>query len=150
MRVREGPLALAHEALFRVAFGDVHRDPATRARDEREERIGDGVRRVRRDADLLKLGLERIVARELFREPRSGLAHRRGIRGWREHLLVHDPAHAALAHGFEHDAGIARVRERRDPRAHALHDAPPRGIEKSFGRHHGDLRALQSRDPLAE
>jgi len=86
MRVGERALALAHEALLRIALGDVHRDAAPRARDEREERIGDRVRRVRRDADLLELGLERIVCRELLREPRRGLAHRARLRRRRERL----------------------------------------------------------------
>ena len=68
VRVGERALAIAHVALLRLALGDVHRDRSAGARDEREERIGHGVRRVRRDADLLELRLECIVARELVRE----------------------------------------------------------------------------------
>ena len=150
MRVRERALALAHEAMLGVALRDVHRDAATRARNQREERVGDRVRRVRRDADLLELRLEHVEQRELFREARRGLAHGGGIGGRGEDFLIHDPAHAALAHRFEHHAGVAGVGEGRDAGAQPLDDSPARRVEEALGGHHRDLRALESRDPFAK
>src|SRR5512132_3309392 len=65
------------------------------------------------------------------------LAHRARCVRWigSEHFLVHDPAHARIAHGLHRDAARASVGVRGDARLDSLDDAETGGGEHRFAIH---------------
>ncbi len=146
----KGPRAIADERGLLLALGDMDRERAAHVRDEREERVAHRVGRMRRDAEPHEIRRARIERGEFSFESAHRLGDVGGIGRRAEHFLVHDAAHAGLAHRFERDAGIARVGEGGDAGAQTIGDAGARGVEVALARHDRRFRGLERHDPFAE
>src|SRR5436305_1385962 len=120
-----------HEILLELTLRNVNRHPQRfffrESADGREERVGHRVWRMRRDPDAHGVRLQWTESIDLFTE----LGQRARALRWigPEHLLIHDPAHAALAHGIEGYARVTGISIGRDAAAQSLHDPVARRIK---------------------
>ena len=112
------------------------------------QRIGDRIRRVWGDAEHDELGL---LAQQRF-DAVFKLSHRDlGLRRiGAEYLLVHDPAHAGIAHRLHHDPARACIGVSGDSRLDSFDNAKARGIEQRFPIHDLVPALAQPVDPLCE
>ena len=132
--LRKIPGGSCNEVELRLALGDVHCERQVMGVGESSrgivKRIRDGVRRVWRDTERDEVGLfESERGHAIFQ-----FTHRDFRVRWvgPEYFLVHDAAHARIAHRLHRDAARARVCVGCDSGFEALDNPKAGGVEQSF------------------